>query len=260
MCRLLGAVSRSPQPLASTLDGLLAPFTELSCEHSDGWGIAAWHEDELRIAKDVTPAHASPSFTDAVGRTTDAALLHLRKASPGLPVDRGNTHPFVRGDTAFAHNGYFTPLDAVDGLIDPDLLADAAGTTDSERYFLRVLSIMGDQEDAVDALAHAAQDIRARAEFGSLNCLLLTEMALYAYAEQDPGSEVSLRRGPQFFELSYRVTRESVTVASSGIAPAGDPAWRPLPYGQVLEIRRADLRVSVCQVRGTAATSSPLLR
>ena len=41
MCRLLGVVTRAPLPLDTALDGLVGPFTELSLEHRDGWGIAA---------------------------------------------------------------------------------------------------------------------------------------------------------------------------------------------------------------------------
>lgn len=96
----------------------------------------------------------------------------------------------------------------------------------------------------VDALAGAAEDIRARASFASLNCLLLTDEALYAYADDDPGSEVSRRRGPDFFRLRYRVDGERVVVASSGV-PQPDGAWRVLPYRRVLEVRRDDLGVRV---------------
>jgi predicted glutamine amidotransferase len=247
MCRLLGVVSRGHRPLTDTLSGLLDPFTALSCEHADGWGVAAWRDGELSVAKDTAPAHTSPDYARALETVTDAALLHLRMASPGLPVEPRNTHPFTAGTLAFAHNGNFSPVDALDGLIDAEILAGAAGSTDSERYFLRVLTrLRGGDPDPVDAVARTAADIRARASISSLNCLLLTQDALYAYAEEDPTSEVSRRRGPEFFQLSYRIRRDGVVVASSGIG-AGD-GWQPLPYGQVLEIRRADLRVSTHSV------------
>ena len=49
------------------------------------------------------------------------------------------------------------------------------------------------------------------------------------------------------FELKYRVHADSVTVASSGWA---QPApWTPLVNGQILEIRRRDLRTSVHSLR-----------
>ncbi|MCX4745725.1 class II glutamine amidotransferase [Kitasatospora sp. NBC_01287] len=251
MCRLLGVVTPAPIRLADSLADLVEPFTGLSREHRDGWGIAAWRTDgELAVAKEVLAAHASEAFPKALAETvTDAALLHIRMASPGLPTEPRNTHPFSAGAIAFAHNGWFTPVDAVDALIGPELLAAARGDTDSERYFLRVLARLR-TEDPVDALARAAADIRAHAGFASLNCLLLTPQALYAYADEDPDSEVSRRRGPDFFRLRYQADAERAVVASSGIGPQPEQAgWSVLPYRQVLEIRRADLRVSTHRVQ-----------
>lgn len=246
MCRLLGVVTRTPIPLATALGELAAPFTELGHEHRDGWGIAVWPGQGAgpRVVKDTDPAAGSRRWAETLaGTPADAALLHLRLASPGLPQVPGNTHPFSVGTLAFAHNGYFLPYDALDDLIAPDLLAGATGTTDSERYFLRVLTLLRDK-GPVDALEHAAADIRARASFASLNCLLLTEQALYAYADEDPDSEVSQRRGPDFFRLRYRVDGDRVIIASSGV-PQPDGEWNVLPYRQVLEVRRESLRVTV---------------
>jgi len=247
MCRLLGVVTRAPLPLTAALGELTVPFTELSREHGDGWGIAAWPGaggGRPRVVKGIASAAGDWLWEHALAGThADAAVLHLRMASPGLPVVPGNTHPFTAGGLAFAHNGFFSPYDALDELIDPGLLAAAGGSTDSERFFLRVRTLLRD-EDPVDALARAAADIRARASFASLNCLLLTEEALYAYADEDPDSEVSRRRGPDFFRLRYRADGDRVLVASSGV-PQPDGAWRVLPYRQVLEIRRDDLGVRV---------------
>lgn len=246
MCRLLGVVTRTPRPLADALGELAAPFRELSGEHGDGWGIAAGGGPGagLQVAKDIRSAGVSRLWDESLtGVHSDAALFHLRLASPGLSVAPGNTHPFTAGALAFAHNGFFSPYDALDDLIDPDLLAHRAGSTDSERYFLRVLTLLRDGDPA-GALARAADDIRARTSFASLNCLLLTERALYAYADEDPDSEVSRRRGPDFFRLRYRSDDDRVVIASSGL-PQPDGDWTVLPYRQVLEIHRSSLRISL---------------
>ncbi|GAA0369195.1 class II glutamine amidotransferase [Actinoallomurus spadix] len=251
MCRLLGLVSRSPGRLNETLGDLLSQFTELSSEHADGWGVATWQNGGLVTAKGTTPARTSREYAEAAQAVTDAAVMHIRMASPNLSVELGNTHPFRLGALAFAHNGFFTPPDALDELVDPLLLAKAAGTTDSERYFLRIVSLMQDQ-DPVTAMAIAAAEIRGRAEFASLNCLLITEDSLYAYAEEDPQSEVSRRRGPEFFRMRYLVESDRIVVASTGFAdvsPEGE-RWLPLPYRQVLQVRRRDLRVSVHRFPG----------
>lgn len=250
MCRLLGVVSRTPGRLMDTLTDILDEFTELSDEHADGWGIAAWHDGVLGVVKDTDPAWSSHQYELAKGTVTDAAIAHIRLASPGLETELNNTHPFRAGTIAFAHNGFFDPPGAIDGLIDPDLLAYAKGDTDSERYFLRVLSLLRTRDPA-SAIAAAAADIRSRATFASLNCLLLTKEALYAYAEEDPSSEASQRRGPEFFRIRYLVEPNRVVVASTGFAEQAPDLsgralrWNQLPYRHVLEIRRDDLRVSV---------------
>ncbi|GAA4620282.1 class II glutamine amidotransferase [Actinoallomurus vinaceus] len=250
MCRLLGVVSKAPSRLTDTLSDMLEQFTELSGEHADGWGIAAWHDGGLTVVKEAVPAWSSQRYGEATETVTDAAITHIRLATPGLATEPNNTHPFSTGTLAFAHNGFFNPPDAIDELIDPDLLADAGGGTDSERYFLRVLSLLR-TGDPVSAIAAAAADIRSRAEFASLNCLLLTKEALYAYTEEDPSSEVSQRRGPEFFRIRYLIEPGRVVVASTGFAdstPASSDRsirWDVLPHRHVLEIRRSNLRVSV---------------
>ncbi|MFC8526116.1 class II glutamine amidotransferase [Nocardia sp. NPDC057227] len=244
MCRLLGVVMHAPRPLTDALSGLLEPFTALSHEHADGWGVAARRNHELVVARGTEPAHASPGYRAALAGPADAALLHLRLASPDSPIRPENTHPFTAGVLAFAHNGFFTPGDALDDLIAPELLAGASGDTDSERFFLRVLTrLRSGERDPADAIARTAAEIRVRAAFASFNCLLLTEDALYAYTEEDPESEVSRRRGPDFFRMYYRTGASGTVVASSGIG-AG-PDWQVLPPRAVLEIRRYHRRISV---------------
>ncbi|HWC82702.1 MAG TPA: hypothetical protein VG756_22345 [Pseudonocardiaceae bacterium] len=209
MCRLLGVISRVPVRLT----GLLAA----EGEHLDGWGVATWRAGELSVLRDVLAAQAS---VGGAGLVTDAALLQRR-----------DTPPFRAGAIAFAHHGFFAPATAVDELIDADLLADLLGDNDSERYFRCVLSRMR-HADPIAAIARAAADIRARAEPGGLDCLLLTQDALYAYADAETETE----------GLRYRVAEGRVVVASGGISGRAD--WRVLPAREVLEIRRADLRVS----------------
>jgi predicted glutamine amidotransferase len=241
MCRLLGVVAREPASLADLLRYELGEFVALSAEHGDGWGVAAWSDEALASARNTGSARDDAGFAIATKTVSDAGLLHLRQANRDLPVTIGNTHPFMTDTLAFAHNGYFRPANAVDGHIGPELLATATGDTDSERFFLLIRSLLRDH-DAAAAIATASALIRVQAAFASLNCLLLTHTALYAYAEEDPASEVSQRRGPDFFRLRYRANTERVVVGSSGLRQP-EPDWHILPYGQVLEIRRSNLAI-----------------
>ncbi len=252
MCRLLGVVSRAQAPLPDLLGDTLAQFTALAAEHKDGWGVAYADGPQVNAVKEELPAHTSAAFARTVkGIATDAAALHIRLANPGSPLTWENTHPFTAGAMAFAHNGDFSPSEAVDSLIDPELLADARGTTDSERLFLLVRMHLRDSDPAT-ALALAAMDIRARARYSGLNCLLLTPDALYAYVESDPDSEVSRRRGPEYFPLRFRVEPDRVVVTSTGYPQPADE-WTVLEEREVLEIRRSSLRVTRHRVSLAAA-------
>ena len=248
MCRLLGVLSAAPENLAEQLGADLGRFAALSETHCDGWGMAYWNsDDQLIVAKHPEPAQGSERFHAAVeAARTDAALLHLRKASKNMANVVDNTHPFVAGGLAFAHNGYLSPLSALDELVAEVGGAPSVGGTDTERYFNVVLAKLRDS-GPVQALRQAADLIADAAEVVSLNCLLLTPDALYASARYD--EKVVLARGEELanYELRYRVTPGHVTVASSGW-PQPAP-WAPLRNGEILEVRRRDLRTSVDSVR-----------
>jgi predicted glutamine amidotransferase len=244
MCRLLGVVAREPAVLSELLVDDLTPFLALACEHNDGWGVASVTSSGSVVSeKEPERADESERFHGLVDAcTTDAALIHLRMASPQFAVGPENTHPFGDERVAFAHNGDFTPSTCLDETIGGELLATAQGDTDSERLYLAVRRRLDDGMEPPKALLSAAADVRTLAErLVSLNCLLLTPSALFAYTAHNPDSEVIVRRGQGYFALHYRQDADKVVVASTGW-PQTQPLWSPLPEGHVLEIRREDLR------------------
>jgi predicted glutamine amidotransferase len=245
MCRLLGVVSAQTRTLTDLLPDDLEPFAALSAEHCDGWGIASWDQhDNLDVVVEPLSALAEPGLIDRSRRvTTDCALLHLRKASAGLAVKPENTHPFTAGSVAFAHNGYFSPVDALDGVLRDAEARSPRGDTDSERYFLLVAALMR-ESGPVGALVRAMTLIAEHAEVVSLNALLLTNQALYAVAYWDEDLVTSQGGDPSSYELRFRVDPGEVVVASSGWEQPS-PSWEMLGSGTVLEVRRHDLCVSV---------------
>ncbi|MET7390599.1 class II glutamine amidotransferase [Streptomyces sp. NPDC005529] len=233
MCRLLGVVAEESAPLADLLTGVLHPFLRLAGEHKDGWGIAYRAEGgRIEIVKGRHRADRSARlFRQVQEIRTDAAFLHLRMASQNFAINVANTHPFGDAHTAFAHNGDFAPVAILDEVIGPDLLATARGTTDSERFHLAVRRRMTDGLETGEAIARTARDVRTTANrLVSLNCLLLTSDALFAYAEHASESDVIQRRGEDFFDLRYARDRERrrIVVASEGW-PRPDADWQLLP-------------------------------
>ncbi len=264
MCRLLGVVSRRTAVLTDLLAQDLGSFVDLSSIHCDGWGVAAWDgDDRLVVAKQPGAARLEPRMT-AVTDTlpSDAALLHLRKASVGMRVTASNTHPFVVGDVAFAHNGYFGPAKEVDQVL-VDLRAPTPeGETDSERYFALVTALMS-TEGPVDAIIKAAETITSvAAEVVSLNAMMLTHDALYAYSQYASGAaSANLESGGSSYDLRFRTESDRVVVASTGWGET-EETWKVLPQHSVLEVRRSDLVVTVHRTRselpGTPAGESEL--
>jgi len=246
MCRLLGWASRVP---ASLLDLLgeedLDEFTELSSKHADGWGLARCAGASVEVRKQADAARTSSEFAHhARNGSSDLGLAHLRWATLGLDVRTENAHPFTDGRVAFAHNGSIAPPRSVDRLISREAGRLRRGDTDSERFFLAVLSRMGEGAAPGDALAETVAEIAASGNFTSLNCLLLTPDTLYAVSRVNPAASHEFDEGPDYYDLRYRITDDAVVVASSGWGRD----WEELANGDVLAVRRGTLEVSVTPI------------
>lgn len=239
MCRLLGVVAPHPLPLTALLRDNLASFTALSDRHQDGWGTAYWGRDgALHRDRAVERAADSSAYAAAMRETwTDAGMLHLRLASRGLAHTLENTHPFVDGDVAFAHNGFAHPVSALDALVAEQGGGDSDGSTDSERYFRLVHALMR-REPPQRALLHAARSIATVTRPKSLNALLLTREALYALRADDPRLVAEQGNSPTEYALHWSREAGAVTVASTGWE-RHPRRWRELPRWSVLEVRRA---------------------
>ncbi len=244
MCRLLGTVSRAPVTLDEVLGDRRASFLALAHQHGDGWGHAWAGPDGLEVRKGPDSALASRELAAlAAGQAADAALTHLRWATLGLAVRPANTHPFTADGMAFAHNGSISPPAALDELIDPDLRPHLQGDTDSERYFLAVLSRVRRGASPAEALAATVADVLdSGARVHSLNCLLLTPDALLAVCSYDPGSD----ENPDYYPLLHRRDGETVVVASTGWTDS--TGCSVLDNGELLSVERGSLRTTVVPV------------
>ena len=242
MCRLLGWATRTPTSLHRLLGhDDMVDFTERSGLHGDGWGLARGAAGGVEVRKRPDTARASVDFA-LWSRATraDLGLVHLRRATLGLPVRTENTHPFTDGRLAFAHNGSISPPPALDALLSPAAQALRQGDTDSERYFLAVLSRLEAGATPAEALREAVAGIAATASFTSLNCLLLTPDELYAVCFFDPDGHAA-DEAPDYYHLGYRATGDAVVVASSGWGRG----WQALANGELLVVRRGSLEVTV---------------
>jgi predicted glutamine amidotransferase len=256
MCRVLGYGSRSHASVAELIgEPGLREFTALSAAHGDGWGMAARNGGDLQISKAPRRASDDPDYERlAHSPIGDLGLVHLRWATPGLPVLDRNSHPFRYGDFAMAHNGAIHPQDRLPQMLPPQWEQRLSGSTDSERYFLHIMyRLEARGGDVVAAVADTVQHIRANYAPNSLNAILLAPGRLYAISWHDPeripyaamrerGLRGSDTEASCYFDLDYLVTENTVVVASTGWPQDG---WNVLPNGSVLIIDQATLATRV---------------
>jgi predicted glutamine amidotransferase len=240
MCRLLGWVSDEPRALVELLsDAELAEFTELSRHHADGWGIA-WYDGngEIQTLRSQAAAYADGDYADAVTTiASTGAILHLRWATPGIPVQPGNTHPFVHDGYAFGHNGSIWPRDGLLDLL--DTVPALVGTSDSELYLLALLQ-RATKLGFEDGLRSTIVDITAELTPSSLNALLLGDGLLTAMCcnigdDGCPGTsppDAPPELLPGYYDLRFRLLEGATVVASSGWAD--DAHWERMENGTAM--------------------------
>jgi predicted glutamine amidotransferase len=250
VCRLLGYVSTEEQSVADALGDDLGPFVELSERlHPDGWGLAWVKGGQIELTKSPSRASADPLFRTAVENVvSDAALLHLRQATLGLPIRVANTHPFAADGMAFAHNGSIIPPSRLDQLLGPDWAAKRQGDTDSERLFLAVAQ-RSPEVGPEASLGEVVNQVAEAGRYTSINCLLLTTDALFAACRYDPDA-IGASLEQDYYDLHYRVESTRVVVASSGWGRQG---WKELGNGQLLRVDRGTLATSVTDLLSTTA-------
>jgi len=242
MCRLLCWASTSARPLNDVLgDHGRSQFTELSRLHDDGWGFAGVEEvgSTTRVERSVLPAFRDELLSAVTTTAFSSCVVHFRKASPGIPVEIKNNHPFLYDNVAFAHNGSIHPLERLDDLLTPQWRRRMTGTTDSELYFLAIMTEVEKGLDLSDAIDVVVTKITRDFETSSLNAMLLTPDSLYVINSHDPAKSPGPDMEPDgkpYYQLRLRRTAHAVVVASSGFPQLDDEGWETLANHTLLRI------------------------
>lgn len=259
MCRLLGFVARRPTSMFEVLgQEHFDAFTALTAVHGDGWGMA-WLDPASPTVRSVTSAESAiddPAYSrlarQPLGR---AGIVHLRWATPGLSVTPENTHPFVDGGYAFAHNGHIAPIDRLEGLLNREARSALRGDTDSERYFRFIRQCIAEQGDDSEGLSQALGVLTREFPESSLNALLMTPTHMFgvhinskAPAPVDglrelfgSTAEIPYRHTDDYFAMDFRLSTDAVHVISSGIDPEG---WMPVPEDSAAAVDLASLEIT----------------
>ena len=217
MCRLLAYHSPKPTTFNQLLGDDFQSFVELANQHCDGWGIATSSPSKAKLYKEPLAATASNHFATELAASDSAiALLHLRWATPGLGINQNNTHPFTYQDISFMHNGSITPTDCLDSKIAPEYLAIKSGTTDSERYFLYLLTQIK-ALGFIDGVLAAISYIKANCDYTSLNMMISNKDTLICLClyNLDRVPE-RFKSTPEYYQINYTTINGCVVVGSSG--------------------------------------------
>lgn len=243
MCRLLGAASLTPTSLVDLAGGAVDALQELSHVHADGWGMAWIGADgTLSSHREARPAHRSSLFQQLCRVPVRAAVLHLRKASPGLAATTQNTHPFVAADLAFIHNGFVGPAAELAGL--PGGSYPLQGDTDSERYFAAVRAVVAGGVPLAEAVSQVGQAVTTLSATSGANVMVLGRQTLVAGCFHVP-DRADPDWGEDYLRLYYRIDEAAQTllVASSGV-PQGN--WTELRNGCALSTPLARPAAACC--------------
>jgi len=237
MCRLLAFSSLERKSFYDVVGSEFDKFVALSAEHKDGWGVGY----EGQVIKDIDAAKES-SLLAETGKNleTNGALLHLRQASKGISVGIDNNHPFTHGAITFMHNGTIRPGNTAEQFIADKYKSLIQGTTDSERYFYALISMV-DELGLIEGVRKSVNLIRAIADYTSLNIMVQTPDCLIAVCEFNPDNKTEWS-GEDHYELRFKKEGNEVVIASTGW---GNTDWQHLDNHQMLVVDRSTLEYSI---------------
>jgi predicted glutamine amidotransferase len=262
VCRFLAYVTGAPAPVTKLLPNTLAEFIALARENPDGWGQAAYAGEQIRVERSLRSAGEDPAFLEVAGQALgDTGIVHLRAATPPLPIIFENSHPFVRGRLTMAHNGAIFPQEKMDDILVPGGRLRPHGTTESERYFLAIAEEIERGAEPVDAIRRTVARILDAFQPSCLNAFLIDDEHLYAVSwhQPEPYREEYYRLFSTevlktYFDLPDVHTGDSVLVASTGWSQQG---WHTITAGHVLAVRRHTLELTEHDLFSPAAREIP---
>ncbi len=237
MCRMLGVM---PEENAALDFKIVRSFRSLafcgqvspgsSPGHSDGWGITAWENGvPIYLGREPSNAMLDSKFDDACTlgekrRLSSPLIAHLRKASVGLKIVE-NTHPFVDGEWAFAHNGTIRKL-------------NLRLTTDSLWFFQGIMREYrkDGRRNFADAITRSVQSIYRIFPYTSLTFIASDGKKLYAYRDAS--------RNAKYYAIYYARMSHCVVIAQERYF---DADWKELPNKEFLSVDQ-DQNVEVIQL------------
>ncbi|MCQ6253574.1 class II glutamine amidotransferase [Methanocaldococcus sp.] len=250
MCELLGICFNKKVNVELTLNS----FKKDSEMHPNGWGIAFYPDEFVRVIKEPIKMNDAllPRCINWNNIKSKIFIAHIRKASTGSE-SYVNTHPFVRKlddkEIVFAHNGTLLGYE--------DLELDGyypIGDTDSEYVFCYMLSQIEKREitwdkEGFDELLDILLDINY---YGAFNCLFSDGEYLFAYRDCKGKKDLHfLKRKPPYGKIRLKdedyvinlgdvknVSEEGFIIATN---PLTNENWESFENGELIVFKNGEM-------------------
>lgn len=255
MCELLGMSANTPTDILFSFSGLVQRGG-VTGPHKDGWGIAFYEGQGLRLFQD-TLASAHSELAQMVGRypiKSETVIGHIRQANIGQ-VSLANTHPFVRElwghHWCFAHNGQLADFHPHPQWYRP------VGETDSELVFCDLLERVRThfpEPVAVDKLLPVLVEACAQyRRYGVFNCLLSNGEWLFSFCStrlfeitrKAPFGPARLKDAELMVDFNAQTTPDDIVTVLATDPLTQDETWRAHGDGTWTLWQQG-----VCQYRG----------
>lgn len=244
MCRMLAVASRNIKdtklyfnifPILASV-GKVKPYKTEG--HHDGWGVAGFLGYKA-IVFEKSPSDIikeknlyEKSIDKLLHSYTKFAIVHLRKASQG-EVKLENTHPFIKDNWIFAHNG--TIMDIEKLKIKNDF---CKGSTDSEKLFNFIVENIGNDINPVPKLVEVIKYLKLKTKHTSLTFFLANEDFLCVYREyslkyaEDDDKPIWNKN---YYTMYYTQNEKGIIFCSEPLTKA---KWYPLRNSHLIVVTK----------------------
>ncbi len=280
MCELFTLSSRLPTTVRMSLESF-ARHGGLDGPNKDGWGIAYYVDEDVRLVKEPAPAvdSACLHFIQDHPFTASIVVSHIRKATHGA-VAMKNCQPFARelGGRMhlFAHNGDLA-LERLRSFL-PLAHYRPVGDTDSEFAFCVLLEQLrrhwlGNGVPSLDErFAVVAEFASAVRPLGPANFIYSDGDAIFVHGHRrfhgdgctahPPGLQVLWRHcaaGADTLDvdgLALASEADQEVVLAASVPLTTEPGWRPLAEGELLAARNGRIVATCSPTHDSSAAPS----
>jgi glutamine amidotransferase len=209
----------------------------LEGSHKDGWGLAYYVGEDVRLVKEAEPASDSECvrFIHDHPFVSGVVISHIRRATQGSLAMK-NCQPFARelGGRmhVFAHNGDLDMARLRAGM--PLKQFHPVGDTDSEYAFCALLDRLRVPAPLHERLAVVARFATALRALGPANFLYADGDALFIHGHRRSpgGGKPAIAPGLHILQRACAPGQRVVLAAS--VPLTGEPGWRPLREGELI--------------------------